>query len=136
MKFLIKTLVMLTLICALPMSAMAQMEELKNSTPQERADLQTQWMQTNLSLDSKVSSQVADLNLKYAKEMQTVIDSNSPPLKKMMSFKQNSTAKDAELKPLLTSEQYASYEQKKSEMEATIKQKLKEKHAASSQPAS
>jgi LAS superfamily LD-carboxypeptidase LdcB len=75
----------------------------------------------------------AHCNANFANLMKSY---NNLPLKKMMSFKQNSTAKDAELKPLLTSEQYASYEQKKSEMEATIKQKLKEKHAASSQPAS
>ena len=129
MKSLFKTLLFIALVCLTPVGVMAQMEELKNSTPKERADLQTQWMKTNLSLDTKVGAKVAKLNLQYANELQTVIDSSSPPIKKLMSFKQSSAAKDAELKPLLTPQQYATYEQKKSEMEAKLKEKLKEKHA-------
>lgn len=132
MKSIFQTLLLLALICVTPVGAMAQMEELKNSTPKERADMQTQWMQTNLSLDTKVGAQVAKLNLKYANELQTVIDSNSPPIKKLMSFRQSSAAKDTELKALLTPAQYATYEQKKSEMEAMIKERLKEKHAQGS----
>jgi hypothetical protein len=58
------------------------------------------------------------------------MDSSSPRLQKLMTFRQNSQAKDAELKSILTPEQYQLYEQKKSEMEATLKQKLAEKYQA------
>jgi hypothetical protein len=47
-----------------------------------------------------------------------------------MAFKENSSAKDAELKAIFTPEQYSLYEQKKSEMESTVMQKIKEKHQA------
>lgn len=41
-----------------------------------------------------------------------------------MTFRKNSDAKDAEIKAVLTPEQYNLYQQKKSEMEETVKQKL------------
>jgi hypothetical protein len=111
--------------------AMAQLDELKNSTPEERATLQTDWMKTNLSLDEKATAAVSAINLKYAKEMQALMDSSSPRLEKLMTFRRNSAAKDTEIRTLLTPEQYSQYEQKKSELEDRVKQKILEKHHAS-----
>ena len=118
------------LLVFLPTIATAQMEELKSSTPEERATLQTQWMKTALSLDAKAGTAVADINLKYARENQSLMDSNSPKLGKLITFHRNSEAKDAQLKTILTPQQYTLYEQKKSEMEEKMKQKLVEKHQA------
>ena len=111
--------------------AIAQMEELKNSTPEERATLQTDWMKTNLSLDEKATEAVSAINLKYAKETQALMDSGGPKLGKMMTFRRNSDAKDAEMRALMTPEQYSQYEQKKTQMEEMVKQKIKEKYQAS-----
>jgi len=128
MKKLVSMMVVLLLVPAL---AMAQMDELKNTTPEERAAALTKMMQSSLSLDEKTSSAVSEINLKYARETQALIDSSGPKLGKLMTFRQNSQAKDAELKGVLTPEQYSLYEQKKDEMEATMKQKMKEKYEAS-----
>jgi hypothetical protein len=98
-----------------PSFALAQMDELKNTTPEERAQLQNKWMDSNLSLDAKTSATVADINLKYAKETQSLMDSGGPNLQKLMTFRKNSQAKDAELKAIFTPAQYTLYEQKKSE---------------------
>ena len=111
--------------------AIAQMEELKNSTPEERATLQTDWMKTHLSLDEKATEAVSAINLKYAKETQALMDSGGPKLGKMMTFRRNSDAKDAEVRALMTPEQYSQYEQKKTQMEEMVKQKIKEKYQAS-----
>lgn len=116
------------LVFFIPALAMAQMEELKNSTPQERATLQTEMMKSALSLDEKASTTVAQINLKYANETQALMDSSSPKFEKLISFRKNSQAKDAELKAILTPEQYSLYEQKKAEIEAKMKQKIIEKH--------
>jgi hypothetical protein len=59
-----------------------------------------------------------------------LLDSSSPKFEKLMTFRRNSQAKDAELKAILTPEQYSLYEQKKDEMEDKIKQKIIEKHQA------
>ena len=111
--------------------AIAQMEELKKSTPEERAMLQTDWMKTNLSLDEKAVEAVSAINLKYAKETQALMDSGGPKLGKMMTFRRNSDAKDAEIRALTTPEQYSQYEQKKAQMEEMVKHKMKEKYQAS-----
>ena len=104
------------------------MDELKNSTPEQRAEMQTQWMKSNLALDAKASTSA--INLKYAKETHAMVSSDSPKLQKLQSFRKNSQAKDAELKSVFTPEQYTLYEQKKSEMQAQLKQKIAEKHQA------
>jgi hypothetical protein len=111
--------------------AFAQMEELKNSTPEERATLLTDWMKNNLSLDEKATEAVSAINLKYARETQALMESSGPKLGKMMTFRRNSDAKDAEIRALLTPQQYSQYEQKKTEMEEMVKQKMKEKYQGS-----
>ena len=110
--------------------ASAQMDELKNSTPEQRAEMQTQWMTSNLALDDKASASASAINLKYAKETQALVSSDSPKFQKLQSFRKNLKAKDAELKSVFTPEQYTLYEQKKSEMQAQLKQKIAEKHQA------
>lgn len=118
------------LVFMIPALAMAQMEEFKNSTPQERATLLTEMMKSTLTLDEKASAAVAEINLKYANETQALMDSSKPKFEKLMTFRKNSQAKDTELKAILTPEQYTLYEQKKSEMQEKIKQKIIEKHQA------
>ena len=59
-------------------------------------------MQSNLTLDEKTTRSVSDINLKYAKETQTLMDSSGPQLGKLMTFRKNAQAKDAELKGVLT----------------------------------
>ena len=130
MKYLLGLVLGCMVLLFSPAATWAQMDELKNSTPEQRAQLQTQWMESNLSLDSKASATVADINLKYARETQSLMDSSSPGFQKLKTFRSNSAAKDAELKAILTPEQYTLYEQKKSAMEAMVKQKIEEKHQA------
>jgi hypothetical protein len=130
MRHLISLVLGFTVLLAATL-AVAQMDELKNSTPEERATLQTDWMKTNLALDDKTTTAVSAINLKYAQETQTLMDSQEPRLGKLMTFRKNSEAKDAEIKALLTPEQFSQYEQKKSELEDMVKQKLKEKYQAS-----
>ena len=92
--------------------------------------MQTQWMKSNLALDAKASASASAINLKYAKETQALVSSDSSKLQKLQSFRKNSQTKDAELKSVFTPEQYTLYEQKKSEMRAQLKQKIAEKHQA------
>lgn len=118
------------LLLLTPVFASAKMDEIRNSTPEQRAQMQTKWMESNLSLDSAASASVSAINLKYARETQALISSDTPKFQKLMTFRKNSEAKDGELKSLFTPEQYSLYQQKKSEMEAQLKQKIMEKHQA------
>jgi hypothetical protein len=126
-----KFISLMAILLLVPALAMAQMDELKNTTPEERAAALTKMMDSSLSLDEKTSAAVSEINLKYAKETQALMDSSGPKLGKLMTFRQNAQAKDEELKGVLSPEQYALYEQKKDEMQATMKQKMKEKYEAS-----
>jgi hypothetical protein len=130
MKNILSLVFSCALLLSLPQLALAQMDQLKDTTPEQRAQMQTKWMESNLSLDAKTSASVSAINLKYAKQTESLMDTNEPKFKKLMAFKENSSAKDAELKAIFTPEQYSLYEQKKSEMESTIMQKIKEKHQA------
>jgi len=117
--------------CALllftPALAIAQMDALKNATPEERSAALTKMLQSNLTLDEKTTQKVSEIKLKYAQETQVLMDSSGPQLGKMMSFRKNAQAKDAQLKEVLAPQQYSLYEQEKLEMEATMKQKMMEK---------
>lgn len=126
-----KFISLMAILLLVPALAMAQMDELKNTTPEERAAALTKMMDSSLSLDEKTSAAVSAINLKYAKETQALMDSSGPKLGKLMTFRQNAQAKDEELKGVLSPEQYTLYEQKKDEMQATMKQKMKEKYEAS-----
>lgn len=129
-----RNLVSLVFSCALllsvPQLALAQMDQLKDTTPEQRAQMQTKWMQSNLALDAKAAASASAINLKYAKENESLMSSDGPKFKKLMAFKENSSAKDSELKAIFTPEQYSLYEQKKSEMESKVMQMAKEKHQA------
>lgn len=130
MRAIVKLAISAVLALVLPAVAVAQLEDIKKSTPEQRAQMQDEWMQSNLSLDEKISESVSAINLKYAKETQALAAAPGADFKKLMTFRGNAQAKDAELKGILTAEQYSTYEQKKSEMEAQVKQKLQEKHQA------
>lgn len=125
-------LVRLVVVCACLLCvstftiAQPQLDELKNTTPEQRASALTEMMTHTLSLDEKTSTAVSHINLEYAQKTQALMESSGPQLQKLMTFKENSAAKDAELKAVFTAEQYSEYLEKKSEMEAMGKQKLLE----------
>ncbi len=124
MKMLRSVALGFALALFVPVLAIAQMDFLKNSTPEERATKLTDMMKSELSLDEKTTAAVADINLKYAKEAQTLMDSSGTQFGKIMTFRKNEEAKDAELKEVLSPGQYSQYEEKKSEMREAVKQKL------------
>jgi hypothetical protein len=127
MRMIVKLAITAAMALILPTGAIAQMDQIKNSTPEQRAEMQDDWMQSNLSLDAKTSETVAAINLKYAEKTQALMESDSAKFKKLMTFRDNFQAKDAEIEAVLTPEQYNQYEQKKSAMKAQMKQKMQER---------
>ncbi|CAA0078820.1 Uncharacterised protein [Halioglobus japonicus] len=130
MNKLISLILGFAFVLFLPAPSMAQMGDFKNTTPEERAQKLTSTMQSDLSLDEETTKAVSEINLKYAKEAQTVMDSSGTQFGKAMTFRKNEQAKDAELKGVLSPEQYSQYEEKKSAMRDTMKQKFMEKRQA------
>jgi len=97
------------------------------STPEERAAKLTEWMKTNLELSGEQVTQVQTLNLKYANKTQELQTQSLSRKQKMQILKDNDKAKDAELKNVLTTDQYNNYQAKKDEIRKQMKERMREK---------
>jgi hypothetical protein len=102
-------------------------EMVKNSTPEQRANMQTTMMTTKLGLDSATKMKVYDANLKAAKNMDPIIKGEGRRMSKMREMKSIEEQKDKDLKSALTPEQYKQYETMKEEMKEKMKEKMAER---------
>ena len=112
------------LLCAA--AVFAQMEELRNSTPMQRAKLQTVIMQKKLNLAPSQVQQVQKINLKYAEKMEPIISGNEGKLKKARQANAINESKDNELKTVFSGEQFQMYLASKEEMRQAMAEKLKQ----------
>lgn len=103
------------------------MEDFKNTTPEQRAQVQTNLMKTKLQLSEEQTTKVAAINLKYAQKMEPVIKGDGGKLAKFREVKKINEQKDGELKQVFTEEQYATYEKAKEQMKEEMKKKIQEK---------
>lgn len=93
---------------------------LQGATPQQRADLQTQFMKQHFSLDPELLERVASLNLATAKSVQPIIDGSEGTFAKISALRSADEQKDAALNELLPPEPYAHYESSKSDLKAYV----------------
>jgi hypothetical protein len=96
--------------------AFAQLDELKNTTPGERASLQTELMKSKLALTAEQTQAVADLNLKYANRMEPIIKGSSNSLSKMFQMRKINNEKETEFKRMLSPQQWAKFDASRDEM--------------------
>jgi len=119
------TLMALTLLVVSTVtSAWAQMDQLKNMPPGERARLQTDMMKKKLGLSPQQTTQVGAINEKYAQQMQPVLTSSEGPFMKMRQVRQIGDAKEAELKQVLTPDQFQKYLVERQEMREKFEEKM------------
>ncbi|WP_449399009.1 hypothetical protein [Chryseobacterium wanjuense] len=104
-------------------SLSAQTKKLKDSTPEQRAKMQTEWMKTKLALNTTQIQQVYALNLQYAQKNDPVIQSNEGKLAKFKKLKALQKEKSDALSQILDEGQYKKYQ----ELEDQMVQKFKEK---------
>jgi hypothetical protein len=102
-------------------------QEKKELSPEERAKQLTGWMTTYLQLTEDQIKQVQPINQEYSYKLQELKNSHLSKTQKMKILKSDSSAKDAQLKKIFTSEQYKTYESKKAELTKKLKQQLKER---------
>jgi len=115
------------LLIASALTATAQLDKLMNTTPQQRADAQTEFMQTKLALTADQTPKVAALNLKYAQKMDPIIKGSSGPLMKMRQMSEVNQEKEAELQQLLSADQFQKYLASKEELREKLEEKFEEK---------
>jgi uncharacterized protein involved in outer membrane biogenesis len=102
-------------------SAQNTTQNLKNKTPEQRAQLQTAMMKTKLKLDTTQVIKVQDINLKYAQKLDPVIKGDCGKLAKFRQLKSIQKEKEKELKPVFTADQYKQYQQMQEEMKEKLK---------------
>jgi hypothetical protein len=124
----------LALAVAAPVAAqMDRLEKLKNTTPAQRAGVQTAMMKTKLGLSAEQAPKVEAINLKYAEKMQPVLEDSSGPLMKMRAMESINQEKEGELKTVLSPGQFEKYLAGKEEMREKVEQKLMEKASGGAQ---
>jgi hypothetical protein len=111
----------------LALVASAQLAELKNTTPEQRAKALTEMMKTKLALTPEQTDKVANLNLAYAKKMEPLIKGSEGPFVRMREMRQLNQAKEADLKQVLSPQQFENYLASKEEMREKIVDKIEEK---------
>lgn len=100
---------------------------MNETTAEERAELQTEYMKKSLMLSSDQEPKIHDLNLRYAKKMQDAYSTNDRKLQKLKKMKAVGSQKDQEIKSILNPEQFATYEKNKEEMKEKMRERAKEK---------
>jgi hypothetical protein len=98
-------------------------EIMKNTTPAERADFQTNFMVEKLKLSDQQVEPIRAVNLKYAEKAEEIYNSQKRKFRKIKEMRKMGEKKDKELKTILTDEQYETYEKYKKEMRERIKDK-------------
>lgn len=114
----------MSLLIVVAAGAQNEMEKLKSSTPEERARLQTEMMKVKLGLTTDQTPKVAAINQKYAQRMEPIIKSQEGPLMRLRQMREVSQAKEAELKGVLSPEQFQKYLAEKQEMREKFEDKL------------
>ena len=109
------------------LAALAQLADLKNTTPEQRAKALTEVMTTKLGLSPEQTSKVANLNLTYANKMEPLIKGSEGPFVKMREMRQINEAKEAELKQILTPQQFEKYLASKEQMREKVLEKVEQK---------
>ena len=103
------------------MTNMTRREKLAATTPEQRASQQTAQMKKRLSLTAEQEPTVAAINLKYAQQMQPILETGERNRQTMQQVKAMTKSKDADLKAVLTAEQYTQFETFKDDQKDRMK---------------
>jgi len=122
-------LCLLFLTFAVSMHAHAQdrADMLKNSTPEQRAKMQTSMMKTKLQLDTIQVVKVQAINLAAAQKMEPLLKGDGGKLARFRQVREIESTRDKDLKKVLTDDQYKQYEAAKEEMKEKMKERMQEK---------
>ena len=109
------------IICSLLLTATAQgqrtglADQFYDTTPLERAEAQAEVLADVLELDERQTGELIQINLKYSKRVQTLIDQGASDAILYHEIQKFSEAKDEAILAMLTDEQkerYADYKAK------------------------
>lgn len=127
MNHVIKNTLKLGLFLAMAFGTAAHpddFDQLKATTPNQRAAAQTEYMKSHLALTDAQVPKIAAINQKYAEQMEPVIKSAGGGLGNMLKAKAIQENKEAELQQILTPDQFERFASSKDEMREAVKRVL------------
>ncbi len=101
-------------------------KDLKNSTPEQRADFQTKLMKAKLKLDAGELTKVQAINLKYARKFEPIIKSNDNRFSKLKQAMALQKEKDQELQAVFNKDQFNQYQEFEQELRSKMKARFKQ----------
>lgn len=116
-----QTIFFLVIICCSSAFAQAATE----STPEERAQRWDTWMKEQLTLSAEQEVKAHDINLKYAKQNEGLKAKEGSRKSKFQELKKTNIDKDAELKEILTEDQFKIYQEKKKDFQKQMLESLR-----------
>lgn len=123
-KMIVSVLLTYSMLSGFAASAQDRLEKLMNdTTPEERAEMQTDNMKETLSLTSDQVDEVREINLTYARKIQNAYDASGSKVQRLRKIRTLAGEKDGELKKVLTSSQYTTYREKKEEMKKQLRER-------------
>jgi hypothetical protein len=114
----------LNLFAVSHLSGQTSMADMKNATPAQRAQFQTNMMKSKLKLDSGQVTKVQDINLKYAQKFQPILKSNDGRMSKAKQAMALQKQKDGELQTVFTKDQYKQYQEFEQEMKSKLMSRM------------
>jgi hypothetical protein len=102
----------------------AQREGLRNTSPEERARVETFFMKRKLNLTPKQTEKVRAINMKYAREMDPIIKGSEGKLRKLRQARDIEHDKDADLHSVLSPGQYQRYLASKEEIRRKVMERF------------
>lgn len=100
------------------------LEKFKNSTPEQRATIQTEFMTAKIPLQPTQVPKVKAINLASAEKADPILKGDDGPLVKMRALKVLDEAKDSSLRGVLTPEQFVEYLAMKEKIREDLEAKL------------
>lgn len=86
-------------------------EVIKNTAPDQRATMLTNFMSSTLALNEKQKTDLGGINLEYAQRYNVLMESTKPDVDKVTEFKRLASEREAKTATLLTEEQMLTYKQ-------------------------
>lgn len=111
-------------LTALLVSCPSWSSGIEDSTPAQRAALQTSFMKDQLKLDASKLSKVDAINRKYAEESEPVLKGSGGLFEKRSKMQTIMDAKDKELKQVLNDEEFSRYNEIKGDIKSYLESHL------------
>jgi hypothetical protein len=112
----LKSLLALTLLLPPPSVMANDLAFLLETTPIQRATVQTRFMQEKLDLTPEATSKINGVNLAYAEKVEPILKGSSMLVFKIQDIKAILQQKDEILRGTLTRQQYELYRESKDEI--------------------